>query len=104
MSHVSAMDQDSTSGHALTISATLLHHLPLSSELPPDSIQTTWQMPAASIEQLLQLAGSIPLPEDEITPVQAWHAIRQHPAWETMNVAQVESLKSTLLKEVQCYG
>jgi hypothetical protein len=98
------VEQDSASGHALTISATLLNHLPLSFGVPLGSAQPTWKVPAASIEQLLQLAGNIPLSEDEITPVQAWHMVRQHPDWEKMHIAQVDILKTTLLKEVQCYG
>lgn len=56
------------------------------------------------IEQLLKLSESVPLFEDELTPVQAWDEVRRHPQLATLAVTRLEGLKSALLKGVKCYG
>jgi len=61
-------------------------------------------VPATGIERLLLLSGSVPLFDDELTPVQAWNKVRQHPGFGTLGAARLEGLKKTLLKGVRCYG
>lgn len=85
-------------GHILTTQAPLLTHRPR----PPQSA-SSWTIPAAEIERLLNLSSQLNL-AGELTPVQAWSRIRSYPGFEKLNLDQLEFLKKALLKEVQCYG
>jgi hypothetical protein len=73
---------------------------PTSSGLPSG---TRWSVPAIELEKLLDFSDRLSL-EGEITPVEAWQRIRQHPNFEGMTRDGLESLKQTLLPEVTCYG
>ena len=66
--------------------------------------QTNWQIPAIGIERLLQLSTSIPIPVSELTPVQAWHLLRQHPDFGGLDLARLRALMETLIKDVKYYG
>ncbi|ERF71458.1 hypothetical protein EPUS_06840 [Endocarpon pusillum Z07020] len=87
-----------TYGHILTTHAPLLTHRPRAPQ--PTS---SWTIPAAEIERLLNLSSQLNL-AGEITPVQAWSRIRSYPGFEKLNLDQLETLEKALLKEVQCYG
>jgi hypothetical protein len=90
-------------GHALTVSACLFHHHPS----PPGQRQfspTTWEVPQASIGQLLALSSSIPLQDGEVTPVEAWDYIRQQEQFAGLEVERWGSLKDKLMRYVRCHG
>ncbi|KAF3006080.1 hypothetical protein E8E13_011057 [Curvularia kusanoi] len=91
-------------GHALMASATLLHQNSQCRHSHWHSKQHDWQVPAVGIERLLQLSTSIPISEGEVTPVQAWDVVRQHPDFATLDLARLEALMNTLRKAVKCYG
>ena len=56
------------------------------------------------MERLLQLSTSIPISEGELTPVQAWDVLRQHPGFAGLDLARLRVLMEGLIKEVKCYG
>ena len=64
---------------------------------------TRWSVPAIELEKLLDFSDKLSL-EGEITPVEAWQRIRQHPNFGELNRDGLEALKETLLPEVTCYG
>lgn len=104
LSHV-GIEQEShntATGHALTVSATLLHQRPRNSSYSFGS-QSDWQVSATGIERLLQLSGNIPL-DGEATPVQVWDFIRRHPKFEDLQAMRLEQLKDTLSKHLTCHG
>ena len=80
----------------------MLHQHPAepSARLQPN---TTWQVPSAGIERLLELSDTIPL-DGELTPVQAWNQIRKHQHYSGLEVERLEGLKMALLAHVKCYG
>jgi hypothetical protein len=64
---------------------------------------TRWSVPALELEKLLDFSDKLSL-NGEITPVEAWQRIRQHPNFEGMTRDGLDALKETLLPEVTCYG
>ena len=85
-------------GHLLTTHAPLLTHRP-----QPHEPTSSWTIPAAEIQRLLNLSSQLNL-AGEITPVQAWSRIRSYPGFEKLNLDQLETLEKALLKEFQCHG
>ncbi|KAK0508362.1 hypothetical protein JMJ35_009446 [Cladonia borealis] len=71
----------------------------------PDAPQLnqTWTASGAIIKELLNLSSSINL-EGEITPVEAWHRLHQHPDFWRLNHKQIEALKRELSRTVRCCG
>ncbi|KAF1348362.1 hypothetical protein EJ07DRAFT_141799 [Lizonia empirigonia] len=105
LAHNIPSSQDSPTGHALTVSATLLHHHPA----PPQqrlslSGNANWEVSALDIERLLDLSSSVPLDHGEVTPVQAWDSIRKHREFGQLEVTRLEGLKEKLMASVKCYG
>jgi hypothetical protein len=90
-------------GHAHTVSACLLHNHPSPPGQRLDS-SVTWNVPGASIEQLLLLSKSVPLADGEVTPVQAWEYLRSHEQFAGLEVGRWEALKDKLVGFVRCYG
>jgi len=84
-------------------SATLLHHHPASHQQVP-SQNLGWLMPATGIEKLLELSTNVPLDDGELTPVQAWDALRKHPQFGGLEMGRLRALMETLVKGVKCYG
>lgn len=84
-------------------SATLLHHHHLTGADRTQVPNPTWNVPEAGVERLLDLSSNIPL-DGEVTPVQAWDYIRQHPRYETLDCARLEKLKARLIVQIKCYG
>lgn len=70
---------------------------------PSSATGTRWSVPAIELEKLLDFSDKLSL-DGEITPVEAWQRIRQHPNFEGMTRDRLEALKATLLPEVTCYG
>lgn len=96
-------DTSASTGHALTVSACLFHHHPS----PPGQRQfspSTWEVPQASIDQLLALSSCVPLQDGEVTPVQAWDYIRRQEGFAGLEAYRWDSLKEKLVALVRCYG
>ncbi|XP_014557310.1 hypothetical protein COCVIDRAFT_97594 [Bipolaris victoriae FI3] len=92
-----------TTGHALTLSACLLHTHPS----PPGHrqySQTPWRAPRSSLSHVLSISSNVPLADGEVTPVQAWEYVRQHAAFSGLEVGRWEMLKEKLVGAVRCYG
>ncbi|KAF2690691.1 hypothetical protein K458DRAFT_326498 [Lentithecium fluviatile CBS 122367] len=105
LSHVDAIQNDdnpASTGHALMVTASMLHEHPAD---PGHRLHSnaTWQVPVTGIERLLELSDTIPL-DGELTPVQAWNHIRRHPHYNGLEFERLESLKQKLLGYIKCYG
>ncbi|KAL6710178.1 hypothetical protein ACN47E_009969 [Coniothyrium glycines] len=90
-------------GHALMITACLLHHHPAERGSRTKS-STAWHVPSSGIERLLEPSRDTPLLDDEVTPVQAWDIVRKHEQFSGLEIERLESLKEKLLGRVRCYG
>ena len=66
-------------------------------------VNQTWTASGAIIKELLNLSSSINL-EGEITPVEAWHRLHQHPDFWRLDRKQIETLKRELSSIVRCCG
>ncbi|MCJ1257682.1 hypothetical protein MMC24_005508 [Lignoscripta atroalba] len=103
MQHLSTVYEQQTSvdepsNHILTAS------LPLATPLPAaPQLNTSWTVPAASIEALLSISASLNL-EGEITPAQAWMRVREHPGFGQLRQEGLDRLKRELSWEVTCEG
>ncbi|KIX08985.1 uncharacterized protein Z518_00063 [Rhinocladiella mackenziei CBS 650.93] len=64
---------------------------------------TRWSVPAVELEKLLEFSDRLSL-DGEVTPVEAWQRIRQHPNFSNLTRDGLEALKATLIPEVKCYG
>lgn len=64
---------------------------------------TTWTVPAVQVERLLNLSSRLSL-EGELTPIEAWHRIKQHPGFATLDRQRLQELKTVLVPEVHCWG
>ncbi|KAK9428306.1 hypothetical protein V1505DRAFT_219832 [Lipomyces doorenjongii] len=104
LSHIPSNSKESSAptGHALTASAPLLFRAPATqtSQLPTSAV---WETPTAGLERLLALSSILEL-KDEVTPVQAWNYIRQHPAFDGIDLDLLGGLTRKLLKHVTCHG
>ena len=79
---------------------------PLVSSAPrPPEPNTKWNWTDSStiIRQLLTLSSTINL-AGEITPVEAWNRVRQHPDFWRFDRRQIDNLKDELSGEVECCG
>ncbi|EAT79551.1 hypothetical protein HBI56_053580 [Parastagonospora nodorum] len=103
LQHITDAPSDESTGHALMASATLLHHHPASHQQVP-SQNSRWSVPQTGIEKLLELSTNVPLNDGEITPVQAWDALKKHPQFGGMEMERLRALLETLVKGVKCYG
>ena len=105
-----------SNGHSLMLQAPLLSRQPNRSQTtlttaPPNAQPaavtqapaTTWNVPAFEIEKLLSLSDRLSL-DGELTPVEAWQRLRQHPGFASMTYVQLEGLRDVLLSNVKCYG
>ncbi|KAF3483205.1 uncharacterized protein GIQ15_02529 [Arthroderma uncinatum] len=86
------------SGHALTLQAPLLLGSP-----PVLYHQSTWEIPASELERLFELAGALNL-DGEITPVQAWRLISDHPKFYKLDPQGLQRISEDLVKNIQCFG
>ena len=64
---------------------------------------STWTASGAIIKELLNLSSSINL-EGEITPVEAWHRLHDHPDFWRLDRNQIDNLKRELSSAVRCCG
>ncbi|KAF2873137.1 hypothetical protein BDV95DRAFT_374091 [Massariosphaeria phaeospora] len=100
----SPKDSLAPTGHALTVSAPLLFQSP-TQPVPTTSSAGTppWETSHVGLEKLLSLSTNFDL-TDEITPVQAWHQLRSHPDFESLQVPSLRKLTEDLRTQVKCYG
>lgn len=96
-----------TNGHVLMIQSPILTRCPapISTDSKREHIDTSynWSAPELEVEKLLELSTRLTL-DGEITPVEAWRRIKQHPGFRHLNRANIEALKEMMLPEVMCYG
>ncbi|WEW61668.1 hypothetical protein PRK78_007160 [Emydomyces testavorans] len=86
------------SGHVLTFQTPLIANGP---EILRNN--DTWEIPACHLDRLFELAAALDL-DGDITPVQAWKRIKQHPSFHKLDAERLRSLSTSLRKEVQCFG
>ena len=60
-----------------------------------------WDVSATEIERLLYFSMQLPLPQGEITPVQAWSRISSNA---DMTQEALNRMRSLLVKQMKCYG
>lgn len=95
--HPSGKSHD-PSNHILLASTPLI----ASSASRPQS-NSQWSASAAMIKELLNLSSSINL-KGELTPVEAWHRLRENPNFWKMDLETFGILKRELSREVKCCG
>ena len=62
-----------------------------------------WSVPAIELEKLLSFSQGLDL-DGEVTPIQAWQRIRNHPRFSQMTPTSLETIRESLMCVVQCYG
>lgn len=105
--HALHSSSDDGSGHGMMLMAPIMWRSPpLTQTTEPGSglpSGTRWSVPAIELEKLLEFSDRLSL-DGEITPVEAWQRIRQHPNFSNLTSDGLDALKATLVPEVQCYG
>ncbi|CAF9924113.1 hypothetical protein IMSHALPRED_006108 [Imshaugia aleurites] len=98
--HLPYQDPPSTdpANHMMMASTPLMARSP-----DPPQFNSSWTASGTIIKELLNLSSSINL-EGEITPVEAWHRLHDHPDFWRLNRDQIESLKQELSTKVRCCG
>ena len=89
---------DEPSGHALTVQAPLLMGAPQTLD-----DRATWEVPASALDRLFELSSALNL-DGELTPVQAWIRIQEHPLFHKFDPERLRQLCWALMKETQCFG
>ncbi|PGH11288.1 hypothetical protein AJ80_07187 [Polytolypa hystricis UAMH7299] len=95
-------DPDECTGHALTLLAPLLDAAPNRLQAPIPA-STSWEIPTSELDRLFELASALEL-DGEITPVQAWNTIKQHPLFYKLDPENLRKLAFALVLEVRCFG
>ncbi|KAG5294738.1 hypothetical protein I7I48_11392 [Histoplasma ohiense] len=91
-------DAEEPNGHAFTALAPLLTQAPT---VLDDC--TSWQIPASELDRLLELSSALHL-DGELTPVEMWMRIKQHPLFHKLNREGLQQLSQALIAGVQCFG
>lgn len=100
MQHPLNSSSTDPSNHVHMVSAPLFSSAPR----PPEPNTTaSWTANGTIIKELLNLSSSINL-EGEITPVEAWHRLRQHPDFWKLDQHGINHLKNELSASVRCCG
>ncbi|KAL8853336.1 MAG: hypothetical protein Q9221_001812 [Calogaya cf. arnoldii] len=80
----------------------LLMSTALSAKGPgPPQLNSSWSADGSMIKDLLNLASAINL-QGEITPVEAWHRLREYPGFSRLDKWAFEMIKARLSASVQC--
>ena len=100
MPHIPYQDPASAdpANHMMMASTPLMARSP-----DPPQFNSTWTASGSTIKELLNLSSSINL-EGEITPVEAWHRLHDHPDFWKLDRNQIERLKRELSTAVRCCG
>ncbi|KAL9042353.1 MAG: hypothetical protein Q9180_000664 [Flavoplaca navasiana] len=94
--HPAASPSAEPTNHALLMSTALVARGP-----GPPKLNSSWTADESMIKGLLNLASAINL-QGEITPVEAWHRLRQYPGFSTLNKWAFENIKARLSASVEC--
>ncbi|KAL8712852.1 MAG: hypothetical protein Q9220_003060 [cf. Caloplaca sp. 1 TL-2023] len=94
--HPADQPSENPSNHALMMSTAIVSRAP-----NPPQVNTSWTANGAMIKELLNLSSAISL-DGEITPVEAWHRLRQHPAFSRLNRNAIDKIKADLSASVRC--
>ncbi|KAL8996662.1 MAG: hypothetical protein Q9169_003886 [Polycauliona sp. 2 TL-2023] len=94
--HPAAPPSDEPNNHALLMSTALVARGPR-----PPQLNSSWSADGSMIKGLLNLASAINL-QGEITPVEAWHRLRQYPGFSRLNKWAFENIKARLSAAVEC--
>ncbi|KAL8777532.1 MAG: hypothetical protein Q9213_007813 [Squamulea squamosa] len=94
--HPGDQPSDDPTNHALLMSTALTARAP-----GPPQPSSSWSANGAMIKELLNLASAINL-QGEITPVEAWHRLRQHPGFSRLDKWALEKIKGDLSTSVRC--
>jgi hypothetical protein len=100
------LGQSGATGHAAMLQNPILRRAPplvLDAQTFGRPSSSTWSVPAAELERLLALSPQLDF-TNEITPVQAWRQIQNHPEYGRLLPVNVEGLCQDLLPSVRCYG
>ncbi|KAL8925912.1 MAG: hypothetical protein Q9208_003225 [Pyrenodesmia sp. 3 TL-2023] len=97
--HPSDPPSEDPSNHALLFSAPLVSRAPKTFKQPDAS----WQANGFMIKELLNLSSAINL-EGEITPVEAWQRLRQHPGFGRLDNIAFDRIKAELSTSARCCG
>lgn len=98
--HPTAAPSDDPSNHMLMASTSLVSSAP---QQPQPNMSWDWTANSSIIKELLNLSSGFNL-EGEITPVEAWHRLRQHPEFRKLDRRSIDNLKNDLSAAVQCLG
>ncbi|KAI4202176.1 MAG: hypothetical protein LQ346_002028 [Caloplaca aetnensis] len=97
--HPSDPPTDDPSNHALLFSTPLISRAPKTFKQP----DATWHANGSMIKELLNLSNAINL-EGEITPVEAWQRLRQHPGFGRLDRWAFDRIKVELSTSARCCG
>lgn len=98
--HPTTKSSDDPSNHMLLASTPLVSTAP---QPPQPNTSWNWTANGTIIKELLNLSSSINL-QGEITPVEAWHRLRQHPEFWRLDRRGIDHLKNELSSQVKCCG
>lgn len=95
------------SGHEMMLMSPIMSRSPaLNASTEPRSglpSGSKWMVPAVELEKLLEFSDRLSL-DGEITPVEIWQRIRQHPNFGILTRHGLSALQTTLVPKVTCYG
>ncbi|KAL8807063.1 MAG: hypothetical protein Q9182_000896 [Xanthomendoza sp. 2 TL-2023] len=94
--HPADPPSDEPTNHALLMSAPLMAQAPA-----PPRPNAAWTANLSMIKELLKLSSAINL-EGEITPVEAWHRLRQHSGFSRLDKWALEKIKEDLSASARC--
>jgi hypothetical protein len=98
-------DSNGINGHALTASGWFIEQAPYTVTPPATwtSQPPSWTTSNAEIERLFELASNLGL-KGELTPVEAWNRIWQHPQASSLTPQGLKTIELGLRQHVACYG
>lgn len=96
--HSAAAASDDPSNHMLMASTRLVSSAP---QQPQPNMVWDWTASYSAIQELLNISSSINL-DGEITPVEAWNQLHQHPGFERLDRQSIDNLKNELSGAVRC--
>ncbi|KAK5058626.1 hypothetical protein LTR84_010890 [Exophiala bonariae] len=95
------------SGHEMMLMSPIMSRSPaLNASLDPRSglpSGSKWTVPAVELEKLLEFSDRLSL-DGEITPVEVWQRIRQHPNFSLLTREGLTALQNTLVPQIRCFG
>ncbi|CAL8579393.1 hypothetical protein XPA_005142 [Xanthoria parietina] len=94
--HPANPPSEEPTNHALLMSTALV-----AKGSAPPQLNSSWNANGSMIKGLLNLASAINL-QGEITPVEAWHRLRQYPGFSSLDKWSFELIKAKLSASVQC--